>query len=95
MNQSFNEKNKKMTLFSESGEMGRFILGMIDIFQKWYKEWLYQKNLFHRVALKIKIIVKKYNFEVFLSIFVHKTEPFNFGQKLEQAQGVVLSKKAS
>ena len=68
MNQSFNEKNKKMTLFSESGEMGRFILGMIDIFQKWYKEWLYQKNLFHRVAFKIKIIVKKYNFEVF---FIH------------------------
>ena len=65
MYQSFNEKNKKMTLFSESGEMGQFILGMHDIFQKWYKESLYQKKLSYTVALKLKIFEKESCFEKF------------------------------
>ena len=81
MYQSFNEKNKKMTLFSESGEMGQFILGMHDIFQKWYKESLYQKKSFHRVALKSKTIEKESCFEKFRSFSVNKTESFNFGHK--------------
>ena len=63
ISQSLNEKNKKNTLFSESGEMGRFILGMIHILQKWYKELFYQKMSLHKGALKLKVTVKKYNFE--------------------------------
>ena len=63
MNQSFNEKNKKNTLFSESGEMGQFILGMIHIFQKGYKKLFYQKMSLHKVVLKLKVTVHNNNFE--------------------------------